>query len=121
MRRQHSDFDPTQFASKVVQADAASPPNPGDGSASPGRRSRAEITMAEIHTNVGQIDLAIQGHITQHRDKLLGGVGGIHELQGDCAALSVAVQEVKRSVQRISRELSEPPHQRRERHEDSRA
>ena len=55
-----------------------------------------------------QIDAAIQGHITMHRDKLLGNVSGIRELQGDCAALSVAVQEVKRSVQRISRELREP-------------
>jgi len=95
------DFDPTAFASKVVLADAASSPDQE-------RRSRAEITMAEITTNVGQIDAAIQGHITTHRDKLLGNVSGIRELQGDCAALSVAVQEVKRSVQRISRELREP-------------
>jgi hypothetical protein len=72
------------------------------------RRSKAELTMADMSVFVGHIDGAIQQHITDNRDQLLGGVGGIHELQSDCEALTRAVGEVKKSVQRIGRDLGEP-------------
>ena len=87
-----SDFDPAQFASAVVVADSAT--GLGEGQ----RRSRAEITMGEMSSHVRQIDAAIQGHITDHRDELLGGVGGIQQLQSDCEGLTVAVQDVKVTI-----------------------
>lgn len=98
----NADFDPTQFASMIVDADSNS------SNVSSGGQSRAETTMSQMSAYVGQIDGAIQGHITENRSQLLSGVGGIHELQADCEALTEAVGEVKKSVQRISRELGEP-------------
>jgi hypothetical protein len=95
-----SEFDPAQFASVIVDADSNTSNSSG--------QSRAEITMNQMSTYVGQIDGAIQAHISENRDQLLTGVGGIHELQADCEALTEAVGEVKKSVQRISRELGEP-------------
>jgi hypothetical protein len=130
-----ADFDPVAFASVVVDADSKSQASsatalsldiggrgggggqgaPGGGAAEAaaagvaiGRVSRAELTMAEMSGHVGLIDGAIQSHIQANRQQLLGGVGGLHELQADVAGLATGVAEVKRATGRISRDLGQP-------------
>jgi hypothetical protein len=69
------DFEPAAFASLVVDADSRSPAPPA------GRVSRAESTMAEVGVYLSAIEGAIQVHIGENRETLLGGVGGIQDLQ----------------------------------------
>ena len=68
----------------------------------------ARAVSVQMSGYVGQIDGAIQGHIGENRDQLLGGMGGIHELQRDCEALGSTIGDVKRSVHRISSTLGAP-------------
>lgn len=70
-----TDFEPAAFASLVVDADSRSPAPPA------GRVSRAESTMAEVGVYVSAVEGAIQAHIGENRETLLGGVGGIQDLQ----------------------------------------
>ena len=70
------DFDPAAFASLVVDADSRSSAPPAAG-----KVSRAESTMAEVGSYITAVEGAIQTHIGENRETLLGGVGGIQDLQ----------------------------------------
>lgn len=108
-----ADFDPVAFASLVVDADsksqaAAASEASAAGALGASRVSRAEMTMSEMSAHVGLIDGAIQSHITLNRASLLGGVGGLQELQADVKGLAQGVAEVKRATGRISKDLGGP-------------
>ena len=72
-----ADFDPAAFASSVIDADS----HGSAGEASP--RSRAETTLGSLSAYTALLDQSIEAHVVEHRDQLMGGVGGIKELQHD--------------------------------------
>ncbi|KAJ8603788.1 hypothetical protein CTAYLR_000189 [Chrysophaeum taylorii] len=89
------DFDVAAFAKAVIERDAK-------------EETYAEGVLAELGRRAGEVDTAIEAHVSESREVLLKGAKSMSALRRDVEAVEFATRDVRRRAKNMARKLIDP-------------